>query len=94
MAETVHEMHDTSPRIKPIQTSGLDVNTLRWFYNILRTDGVQFYQELVGILQWVVEIGRVGILLETSLLFSHLIYFPRIISLSHVRVVLKDVPEA
>ena len=77
-----------------VQTSGLDVNTMKWFYAILRSDGVQCYQELVGILQWVVEIGRVGILLETSLLFSHLIYFPRIISLSHVRVVLKDVSEA
>ena len=35
------------------------------------------YQELVEILQWVVEIGRVGILLETSLFFSHLV-LPRI----------------
>jgi hypothetical protein len=38
----------------------------------LKADGVQFYQELIGVLRWSVEIGRVDILLETSLLSSYL----------------------
>ena len=38
----------------------------------LNVEGVQFYQELIGILQWAVAIGRVNILLEVSLLSSHL----------------------
>jgi hypothetical protein len=33
----------------------------------LKSDGVQYYQELIGILWWAVELGRVGILLETAL---------------------------
>jgi hypothetical protein len=38
----------------------------------LKADGVQHYQELIGVLRWAVEIGRVDILLETSLLSSYL----------------------
>ena len=38
----------------------------------LKADGVQRYQELIGQLRWAVEIGRVDILLETSLLSSYL----------------------
>ena len=38
----------------------------------LKADGVQFYQEIVGQLRWAIEIGRVDILLETSLMPSHL----------------------
>jgi hypothetical protein len=38
----------------------------------LKADGVQYYQELIGVLRWAVEIGRVDILLETSLLSSYL----------------------
>ena len=34
----------------------------------LNVEGVQFYQELIGILRWAVEIGRVNILLEVSCL--------------------------
>ena len=37
----------------------------------LNVGGVQFYKELIGIIQWAVEIGRVDILLEVSLLLSH-----------------------
>ncbi len=33
----------------------------------LKADGVQYYQELIGIHRWAVELGRVDILLETSL---------------------------
>jgi hypothetical protein len=43
----------------------------------LKADGVQRYQELIGQLRWAVEIGRVDILLETSLLSSYLA-MPRI----------------
>jgi hypothetical protein len=38
----------------------------------LNADGVQRYQELIGQLRWAIEIGRVDILLETSLLSSYL----------------------
>ena len=38
----------------------------------LKSDGLQYYQELVGVLRWMVELGRVDILLETSLVSSHL----------------------
>ena len=40
--------------------------------NELKSDGIQCFQELIGILRWTVELGRVDILLETSLLSSHL----------------------
>jgi hypothetical protein len=43
----------------------------------LKADGVQRYQELIGQLRWAVEIGRVDILLEVSLLSSYLA-MPRI----------------
>ena len=38
----------------------------------LKTEGLQRYQELIGILCWAVELGRVDILLETSLMSTHL----------------------
>ena len=38
----------------------------------MNVQGVQTYQELIGILRWAVEIVRVDILLEVSLLSSHL----------------------
>jgi hypothetical protein len=38
----------------------------------LKADGVSYYQELVGVLRWAVELGRVDILFETSLMSSHL----------------------
>jgi hypothetical protein len=38
----------------------------------LDAEGLGCYQELIGVLRWVVEIGRLDILLETSLLSSHL----------------------
>ena len=43
----------------------------------LSVEGVKFYQEMIGILRWAVEIGRFEILLEVSLFLSHL-YLPRI----------------
>jgi hypothetical protein len=38
----------------------------------LKADGVQQFQELIGQMRWAMEIGWVDILLETSLLSSHL----------------------
>jgi hypothetical protein len=38
----------------------------------LKADGLQYFQELIGVLRWAVEIGRVDILLEVSLLSSYL----------------------
>ena len=38
----------------------------------LKADGLQYYQELVGVLRWAVEIGRVDILLEVSMMSAHL----------------------
>ena len=43
----------------------------------LKSDGVQYYQELVGVLRWTVELGRVDILLEVALMSTHLA-MPRI----------------
>ena len=42
----------------------------------LKADGVQYYQELVGVLRWDFEIGRVHNLLEVSMMSYHL-DFPR-----------------
>ena len=38
----------------------------------LKTEGLQRYQELIGILHWAVELGRINMLLETSLMSTHL----------------------
>ncbi len=38
----------------------------------LNAEGLGQYQELIGVLRWAVEIGRLDILLEVSLLSSHL----------------------
>ena len=38
----------------------------------LKADGLQWYQEMIGCLRWAVELGRIDILLETSLMSQHL----------------------
>jgi hypothetical protein len=38
----------------------------------LKSDGTQYYQELIGILRWAVELVRVDILLETSLMSTYM----------------------
>ena len=40
--------------------------------NELKEEGIQLYQEIVGSLRWAIEIGRVDILLETSLMSTYL----------------------
>ena len=49
----------------------------------LKADGLQTYQELIGVLRWAVEIGRIDILLETSPMSAHLA-LPRIRHLEQV----------
>ena len=61
----------------------------------MNAQGVQTYQELIGMLRWAVEIGRVDILLEVSLLSSHLA-LPRVGYLQAVYRIfgyLKQVPK-
>ena len=61
----------------------------------LKADGVQYYQELIGVLRWAVELGRVDILLETSLMSAHLA-MPRIGHLDqvlHMFAYLKEKPK-
>ncbi len=38
----------------------------------LKNDGIQLYQELIGVLRWAVELGRVDILLEVSLMSTYM----------------------
>ena len=38
----------------------------------LKADDLQLFQELINYLRWVVELGRVDILLETAILSKHL----------------------
>ena len=38
----------------------------------LNSEDLQYYQELIGVLRWAIEIGRVDILLEVALLSTHL----------------------
>ena len=62
----------------------------------LKTEGLQRYQELIGILHWAVELGRVDILLETSLMSTHLA-LPRrghLEQLHHIFGYLKTNPDA
>jgi hypothetical protein len=49
----------------------------------LKSDGIQYYQEMIGMLRWAVEIGRVDILLEVSQMSTHLA-MPRIGHLEQV----------
>ena len=37
----------------------------------LKANGIQYYQELIGVLRWAVKLGRVDILLETALMLTH-----------------------
>jgi hypothetical protein len=61
----------------------------------LKAEGVQFYQELIGVLRWACELGRLDILLETSLMSGHLA-LPReghLEQLLHMFGYLKKVPK-
>ena len=61
----------------------------------MNAEGLQVYQELIGILHWSVKIGRVDILLEVSLLSSQVV-LPRVGHLQDVYRMfgyLKQVPK-
>ena len=61
----------------------------------MNAEGLQVYQELIGILRWAVKIGRVDILLEVSLLSSQL-SLPHVVHLQAVYRLfgyLKQVPK-
>ena len=49
----------------------------------LDKEGLQYYQELIGVLRWAVELGRVDILLEVALLSTHMV-LPRVGHLEQV----------
>ena len=49
----------------------------------LDASGTRYYQELIGVLRWAIELGRVDILLEVALLSSHLA-LPRVGHLQQV----------
>ena len=49
----------------------------------LDSSGTRYYQELIGVLRWAIELGRVDILLEVSLLSQHLA-LPRVGHLQQV----------
>ena len=49
----------------------------------LDAEGTKYFQELIGVLRWAIELGRVDILLEVSLLSSHLA-LPRVGHLQQV----------
>ena len=61
----------------------------------INAEGLKVYQELIGILRWAVDIGRVDILLEVSLILSQLDF----LCVGHLQVVyrvygyLKQVPK-
>ena len=38
----------------------------------LTSEGIQRYQELIGVLRWAAELGRVDILLETAMLSTYM----------------------
>jgi hypothetical protein len=38
----------------------------------LNLSGMRYYQELIGVLRWAVELGRIDIMMEVSMLSSHL----------------------
>ena len=61
----------------------------------LKADGVQYYQELIGVLRWAVELGSVDILYEVATMSTHLA-MPRIGHLQelfHMFGYLKDNPK-
>ena len=60
----------------------------------LDSEGTRYYQELIGVLRWAIELGRVDILLEVALLSTHLV-LPRaghLQQLYHIFGYLKNSP--
>ena len=59
----------------------------------LKQDGLQRYQELIGMLIWAVELGRVDVLLETALMSTHLPRRGHLEQLYHIFGYLKAHPK-
>ena len=38
----------------------------------LKLEGIRYYQEMIGVLWWAIELGRIDIAMEVSMLSSHL----------------------
>ena len=39
----------------------------------LKLEGMRYYQELIGVLRWAIELGRIDIIMEVSMLYTHLV---------------------
>jgi len=50
----------------------------------LNAEGLNYFQELIGVLRWGIELGRVDILLEVPLLFFHFPSQDRVTAISNV----------
>ncbi len=62
----------------------------------LKIQGIRYYQELIGVLRWAIELGRVDIAMEVSMLSSHLAALPReghLQQVYHIFGVLKAKPK-
>ena len=61
----------------------------------LKADGLQRYQELIGILCWAVKLGRVDILMETSMMSTHLamLRWGHLEQVHHIYGYLKEQPK-
>ena len=71
----VQERLSKSERRLPSKCDTPMANTYNPYEDVskeLNAYGLKAYQSMIGILRWVVEIGRIDILLEVSLLSSHL----------------------
>ncbi len=74
VANVEEELAKQGRRLPPKCVTPFSSNYAPWLEESpeLKADGVQRFQELIGQLRWAIEIGRVDILLETSLLSSYL----------------------
>ena len=86
------------PQPSSIQVSATAQQMLFANVDRIKSDGVQYYQELFGILRWAVELlGRVDIPLVETALMSTYLALPRVVHLSQLYLsymwILEDVPE-
>ncbi len=61
----------------------------------LKLEGMRYYQELIGVLRWAIELGRIDIVMEVSMLSTHLA-LPReghLQQVYHVFAFLKNKPK-
>jgi hypothetical protein len=61
----------------------------------LNLEGMRYYQELIGVFRWAIELGGIDIILEVSMLFTHLV-LPReghLQQVYHIVAFLKNKPK-